>query len=292
MGIWPEGTRRSGREAPGSLPCTVITSPGIGHRERARTQSGANFALVRGVSTTYTRCLTSRPTEKPIDLSLARRQHEVYCETLGTLGLELIWVEPDDRYPDCCFVEDPVIVVGDTAIIARMGVSSRVGEETAIREALLPLKKIQEIMSPGTLEGGDVLTIDEKIYVGLTKRTNRSGHEQLDAMARELGLETIPVEVMRGLHLKSSCTYIGDGAIVLASGCVEEGIFVDYTTIQVPAKEAPAADCLRVRDRVLVLEGYPATRSRIETEGFDTVALEMSEFEKCEGALTCLSVVF
>jgi dimethylargininase len=253
---------------------------------------GAGYALVRGLPATYEKCHISLPTEKPINLSLARRQHEAYCGTLRDLGLELIWVDPDDRFPDCCFVEDPAVVAGDTAIVTRMGVSTRVGEEAAVREALQPFKRIREIMSPGTLEGGDVLRIDQKMYVGLTKRTNRSGLEQLDALVSELGFEVTPVEVLSGLHLKSACTYIGDGHVVLVPGRIEEGVFAEYNTIEVASEEAPAADCLRVRDRVLILEGYPATRRRVEAEGFDTVVLEMSEFEKCEGALTCLSIVF
>ena len=256
-----------------------------------RTQR-ADHALVRGLPATYEKCLTSRGPGEPIDLSLAKGQHRSYCETLRSLGLALIWVKPDDRFPDCCFVEDPAIVAGDTAIISRMGDPSRVGEEVALRDALRPLMTIREIVSPGTLEGGDVLQIDGKMYVGLTKRTNRSGLDQLETIVSELGLEIIPVKVSQGLHLKSSCTYIGDGYVVVTPGGLDGKIFSEYNTIQVPREEASAADCLRVRDRVLVLEGYPATRKQIEAEGFDTIALAMSEFEKCEGALTCLSIVF
>ncbi len=204
----------------------------------------------------------------------------------------MIRVEPDNRFPDCCFVEDPAIVAGDAAVITRMGVPSRVGEEIAIREALRPFKQIREILSPGTLEGGDVLQIDEELYVGLTKRTNRSGLEQIDAFGADFGFEVIPVEVTRGLHLKSSCTYIGDGSVVLVPGCVDEKVFSEYNTILVSPQEAQAADCLRIGGFVLVLEGYPAARKQIEAEGFETRTLEMSEFEKCEGALTCLSIVF
>ncbi len=252
----------------------------------------ARYALVRSVPATHEKCLTSHTLETPIDLSLARRQHGSYCKTLEALGLELIRLEPDDRFPDCCFVEDPAVVAGDTAIITRMGVPSRVGEEAALREALRPFTQIREIQSPGTLEGGDVIRIGEKLYVGLTKRTNRSGLEQIDAIVSEFGFEVIPVEVRRGLHLKSSCTYIGDDSLVLAPGGIDQGIFSEYNTIQIPPGEAQAADCLRIGGFVLVLEGYPTTKKLIEAEGFETQALEMSEFEKCEGALTCLSIVF
>ncbi len=252
----------------------------------------ANYALVRGLPSTYEKCLTSLTPREPIDLSLARRQHSSYCGTLETLGLELVWVEPADSFPDCCFIEDPAIVTGDTAIISRMGVPSRRGEEAAVRDALRPFKTIREIISPGTLEGGDVLQVEEQIYVGMTGRTNRSGLEQLKTLVSELSFEVIPVEVAQGLHLKSSCTYLGNGYVVLVKGRVQEGIFSEYNTIEVPPEEAPAADCLRVRDRVLVPEGYHATKRQIEAAGFETMALEMSEFEKCEGASTCLSIIF
>ncbi|MFQ5918463.1 MAG: dimethylarginine dimethylaminohydrolase family protein [Thermoplasmata archaeon] len=254
--------------------------------------SWGEHALVRGVPTTYERCVTGLEVERPVNLSLAQEQHGFYCETLQALGLELIRVEPDDRFPDCCFVEDPAVVVGDIAVLTRMGAPSRVGEESAIRDALRPHRKTREIHSPGTLEGGDVVRIDEKIYVGLSRRTNQAGLDQLDALVSELGFRVIPVRVHRGLHLKSSCTSIGEGSVVLLRGNVEEDAFSEHNVIDIPREEAPAADCLRVRDRVLVLEGYPISAKRIESEGFDTMPLPMSEFEKCEGALTCLSIIF
>jgi dimethylargininase len=253
---------------------------------------GPNHALVRGPPTTFDTCVTGHSSKETVDLTLARRQHRAYSETLESLRLRLIQIEPDDRFPDCCFVEDPAIVVGDMAIVSRMGAPSRVGEEVSIGNALRPFKRLKQIVSPGTLEGGDVLQIKEKIYVGLSSRTNRSGVEQLDALVSGRGFEVIPVEVIQGLHLKSSCTYIGEGTVVRVPGRLAKGTFSEYSTIEIPPEEAPAADCLRVRDRVLILEGYPASRKRIEAEGFETVPVAMSEFEKCEGALTCLSIVF
>lgn len=252
----------------------------------------AQYALVRGVPETYERCVTSHEPEKPVDISGARRQHGAYCETLRGLGLELVRVEPDDQFPDCCFVEDPAIVAGDTAIISRMGVPARRGEEVALERALRPFKEIRHLASPGTLEGGDVLQVGNKIYVGLSNRTNRTGLEQVDGLASELGFEVIPVEVRRGLHLKSSCTYIGDGYIVMVPGSFNEKVFAEHKVIEVARGEGHAANCLPIEGVVLVLDGYPNTRKRIEAEGFDTRAIELSEFEKCEGALTCLSIVF
>ncbi len=253
---------------------------------------GPRRALVRDVPSTYGSCLTPEGREEVIHVDLARRQHQAYCNALRELGLEVVHIPTDEGYPDSCFVEDPAIVVGNIAIISRMGAESRIGEEIAVRSALRDLKEIREIEEPGRLDGGDVMIIDRQVYVGISKRTNLSAANQVRSIASSLGYGVTPVGVKKGLHLKSSCSYIGEDVVVMVPGHIEGSVFTRYERIAVPRSEAYAANCLSLSGTVLVPEGYPTTRRLIEDRGFETISMGMSEFEKCGGGLTCLSVRF
>jgi dimethylargininase len=208
---------------------------------------------------------------------------------LEQLGLDLIRLEPDDRFPDCCFVEDTATVVGDSAIISRMAAGSRVGEEVEVRKVLARDRQIHEIEPPGMIDGGDVIIIDDKIYIGLGARTNRSAIEQVNQILSGKGYEVVPVDLENILHLKSACSYIGSGWIVLLPGHFDTSIFGAYEPVLVPEGEAYSANCLAINGKVLVSRGYGETKRLIEEAGFETVDLEMSEFRKGQGSLTCLS---
>ena len=247
------------------------------------------YAIVRGVPNTYDQCI--RSVTVPIDVELAKEQHRQYCETLQELGLELIYIEADDRYPDCCYVEDTAIVIGDVAVISRMGAPTRREEVIEVRKILDKCKKIHDIKPSGTIEGGDVLRIDDKLFIGLSKRTNISAVEQVRKIAAPLGVQTIAVETKDLMHLKSDCTYLGRGHLLMAPGRFDEAPFNGYRKIIVPEEEAYAANCLAVGGNVIVSDGYPRTKRLIEEAGFATISLDMSEFRKGEGALTCLSVM-
>lgn len=247
------------------------------------------YAIVRGVPDTYDQCI--RSVTVPIDVELAKEQHQKYCETLQKLGLQLIYIEADDSYPDCGFVEDTAIVVGDVAVISRMGAPSRRGEEVEVRKILDKCKEIHDIKPSGTIEGGDVLKIDDKLFIGLSKRTTISAVEQVREIAAPLGFQTIAVETKDLVHLKSDCTYLGRGHLLMTPGRFDEAPFNGFRKIIVPEEEAYAANCLAVGGKAIVSDGYPRTMRLIEEAGFETVSLDMSEFRKGEGALTCLSVV-
>jgi dimethylargininase len=249
-------------------------------------------AVVRGVPATFDHCIRYDPSES-IDVARARRQHARYCETLRGLGVELVEVAPDDRYPDCCFVEDPVLVVDDIAVLTGMGTASRRGEGEALREALRRQgKRVVEIRGPGTLEGGDVIRLDGRILVGLTGRTNREGAAELAAILGGERFEVVTVEVRDALHLKSVCAYLGDGCVVLAPGYFESSVFGRSQRIEVAARETYAANCIALNGSVIVAEGFPEAAERIGDAGFDTIELPLSEFRKCDGGLSCLSVRF
>lgn len=251
-----------------------------------------HFAVVRGVSGNYDQCIKPKGNNSGIDIQLTREQHRRYCQTLQQLGLTLLQVDADDRLPDCCFVEDTAIVAGETAIITRMQAPSRVLETAAVKKLFASYKTIIEVMSPGFIDGGDVLRINNKLYIGLSERTNQHAVAQVKALVADHGYEVIPVAIKGTLHLKTVCTYLGDGCVIMAPGHFDHTIFSGYRKIMVSGEEAYSANCLAVNGKVVVPGGYPRAREHIEKEGFATVEVDISEFRKGNGGLTCLSIIF
>lgn len=249
-------------------------------------------AVVRGVPRTFDSCIRPEGNADPIDVVKARVQHDAYCAVLERLGLGLIRVEADERYPDCCFVEDPVIVVGNRVIFGDMAAPARRGEHEAVLRAIERCKEACLLSPPATMDGGDVMRAGERMFVGISRRTNREAARQLGELLAVDGIETTVVEVKDILHLKSACTALDGDTIVFAPGFVDRGAFANYRVLEVPEEEHYAANCVSVNGTVIVSDGYPETRSKIEAAGFETVALEMSEFRKGGGSLTCLSILF
>jgi len=224
---------------------------------------------------------------------LAKEQHKKYCTILKKLGLKLIRIKADDRFPDCCFVEDTAIIIDDKAIISQIGTKTRRGEELEVKKVLENYKKVYEIKPPAKIEGGDVLKIDKKIYVGLSSRTNQFAIQQLSTILYGDGYEIIPVKINNNIfHLKSACTYIGNGYIILALGYFDDKIFSEYNRIIINKKDKYSANCLAINGKVIIPKGYPKTKMLIEKEGFETIEIDMSEFKKGDGSLTCLSILF
>jgi len=205
--------------------------------------------------------------------------------------LKLIWVKGDDSLPDSCFIEDTAIIIGDKAIICNMKVKSRTREVVEVAKVLEKLKETYHIKPPATIDGGDVLKIKNHIFVGLSRRTNLQAVQQLRKILNGCNVEIVPVKVQNVLHLKSACTYLGDGYVILSKGHFDVDILRDYEKIVVPREEEYAADCLAVNGTILMARGYPKTKKMIEKAGFSVKELEMSEFRKGEGALTCLSIL-
>jgi dimethylargininase len=255
------------------------------------TPSGT-YALVRGVPSTFDRAITPHEPAEPIDVERAREQHERYCQALEDLGLSLIRIAADDRFPDCPFVEDAALVLGDRAIITAPGADTRRGETAALEEILEGRKALYHIEPPATLDGGDVLRIDDCLYVGLSARTSTLAAEQLGRFLADTGFEIIPVAVSGILHLKSACTYLGGDVIVHLPGHLDDDVFASYRKITVPVHEAHAANCLSINGVVLVPARAPETRRRIEETGFDTLELDISESHKAGGGLTCSSIIY
>ena len=250
----------------------------------------AEYAVVRPVPDSYDRCV--RTGIERIGVALARRQHAEYCKALQRLGLELIWIEGDHTLPDSCFVEDTAVIFGEKAVICNMSTRSRAREVVEVAKVMEKLKQTCYIKPPATIDGGDVLKIEGRVFVGLSARTNLHAIRQLREILENSNLEIVPVKVHNVLHLKSACTYLGNNYVILSKGCFDTRILRDYKKIVVPRGEEYAADCLSINGTVLMAKGYPKTKKLIEEEGSFVEELEISEFRKGEGALTCLSIIW
>jgi len=249
----------------------------------------ARYAIVRPVPNSYDRCV--RTNVEKIDVALAKRQHAEYCRALQKFGLGLIWIKVDDTLPDSCFVEDTAVIIGEKAVICNMKIKSRVKEVVELANVLEKLKETYYIKPPATIDGGDVLTIENKVFVGLSTRTNLHAVRQLRKILEGNDLEIIPVKIRNVLHLKSACTYLGSNWVILSKECFDTRKLQEYEKIVVPKGEGYAADCLAINGTVLMAKGCPETKKIIESEGFSVEEIEMSEFRKGGGALTCLSII-
>lgn len=250
----------------------------------------ADYAIVRPVPTSYDRCV--RTTAERIDVALAKKQHAEYCATLKKLGLELIWIKGDNTLPDSCFVEDTAVVFREKAVICNLRVKSRAKEIVDVAKVLKELKETHYIKPPATIDGGDVLAIEDRVLVGLTARTSQHAIQQLRDILEKSHAEIVPVKVHNILHLKSACTYLGNNQVILSKGHFDTDVLLDLEKIVVPRGEEYAADCLAIKGTILMAKGYPKTKRLIEKEGFLVQELEMSEFRKGDGALTCLSIIW
>ena len=238
-------------------------------------------ALVRPVPASYAACL--RHNREPIDVSIARRQHAGYLSALRAAGFEVVTLAALDDAPDSVFVEDPVVVLDRHAVLARVGAESRRVEVASIAPALEDFELVR-MTAPATLDGGDVLRMGDRLFVGISDRTNRAGFEVLATIARAEGIEAIAIELGGGLHLKSFCSGLGD-AVVGCFDCIDRAAFGDIETIDAP--EPAGANLLDLGARVLVSAAAPKTAALV---GERALIVNVDEFHKGDGALTCLSI--
>lgn len=223
-------------------------------------------------------------------------QHALYCQALIECGLAVHTLDADPRFPDSTFVEDTAVLTARGAVLTRPGARSREGEVDAIRPAILRFfPSSLTIAAPGTVDGGDICEAEDHFFIGLSHRTNEEGARQLAVHLAGFGYtsSTIDVRSMTSiLHLKSGISYIGDNTLVVMEEMAGNEKFRSYDLIRVGARESYAANCVRVNDRVLVAAGYPRLTTELTARGFDPLALDMSEFQKMDGGLSCLSLRF
>lgn len=250
------------------------------------------LAITRGVSRSIVQCELTHLERLPIDLERARRQHQAYQAALRALGVELITLPEQPDLPDAVFVEDAAVVLDECAVLTRPGAESRRPEVQTIARALAPYRSLLSIQAPGTLDGGDVLTVGRQIWIGLTSRSNRSAIHQLQAFLRPHGYSVRGVKVTGCLHLKSAVTQAADDTLLINPRWVSKDDFPGYKFIDIDPSEPYAANILLAGESLLYQPAYPRTLARLETAGLRPQLVDASELGKAEGALTCCSLVF
>ena len=277
-------------------------------------------AIVRAPSANYADGLTTVDLGVP-NYDLVLEQHELHCAALEKCGLILTRLEKDERYPDATFVEDTAVLIprqeparqqglgsaeelepnrgrdsAGCAILARPGAASRIGEVESIGQVLSQFySELHSIHEPGTVDGGDICEAENHFFIGISERTNEAGAQQLATWLASCGRTSSFVDI-RGvnkiLHLKSGIAYLGDNRLVVRDALAEVEEFQQYELVRLNAGEEYAANCVRVNSRVLVAAGYPRFEKSLQELGYETLALEMSEFQKMDGGLSCLSLRF
>ena len=249
------------------------------------------IAITREVSASLARCELSFVERVPIDLGLARVQHRAYCDALAALGCEVVALPADEAHPDAVFVEDVAVVIDEVAVMTRPGAPSRRGEGDAVAMALAPYRTLRAIEAPGTLDGGDVLRIGRRVFVGESARSNADGIAQLRAILAPHGCSVEGVPTRGCLHLKSAVTALDDDTVLLQPAWVDRAPFAGYRIVEVDPAEEHAANALRVGARVISPACFPRTHARMRAAGFEVVPVDVSELQKAEGAVTCCSLV-
>jgi dimethylargininase len=249
-------------------------------------------ALTRDVSPNLGGCELTHLPRETINPVVARVQHREYESCLVRLGCEVRRIPPAPDLPDAVFVEDTAVVLDELAVITRPGADSRKPETGSVAESLRPFRALRSIEAPGTLDGGDVLTVGRHLFVGRSNRTDAAGIEQLRSILTPHGYRVTSVELTGCLHLKSAVTNVGKDVLLLNSAWVDPGSFPDQTLIDVDASEPFAANALLVNDTVLYPAAYPKTRIRLEAHGVRIATVDVSELAKAEGGVTCCSLIF
>jgi len=252
-------------------------------------ETTTRHAIVRPPADSYVHAISS--TGATIDLAVARAQHAEYCQALAAAGASVEALLPDERFPDGCFMQDPAVVIADHAIITRMGAASRRGEEDGAAQALAGRLPLHHITAPATLEGGDILVLPDRVYVGLSGRTNDEGVRQLAGVLRPLGLSVTGVTIGAYLHLLTAVTYIGEGCVLVVEDFADHPAIAHLEQIRVPLAEAYAANALALGRNVILPAGHAVTARAVRARGFEPIEAPLSEFAKADGGVTCLSLI-
>ncbi|MDJ0987022.1 MAG: arginine deiminase family protein [Desulfobacterales bacterium] len=248
-------------------------------------------AITRVPAQTFDRGLTTSKLGPP-DYASVLKQHHAYTDALASIGLNVIELEPLPHYPDAHFVEDTAVVTPEMAIITNPGAASRQGEEKTIAAELEAYRQIESIQAPGTLDGGDVLMIDNHFLIGLSERTNQQGADQFGRILDKHNKTHTTVAVGAGLHFKSSVNFVGKNTLIVTPDFAEHQALKAYDKIVANPDECYAANTLWVNDHLLVPKGFPNTKAKLEALGLPIIELDVSEIQKMDGGLTCLSIRF
>jgi len=227
------------------------------------------------------------------DYKKALIQHENYIEALKECRLEVKVLEPDEQFPDSTFIEDVALLTNHCAIITNPGAPSRKGETTSIKDLLKGFYgNIEEVLPPGTVEGGDIMMVGSHFYIGISERTNENGADQVIRFLEEYGFTGSKIRLEKTLHLKTGVAYLEDNTIVACGEFLVKEEFLNFNILEIPEEESYAANCIWVNDKVILPKGYPITRETIKNAGYPFIEVDVSEFQKLDGGLSCLSLRF
>lgn len=252
-------------------------------------------AIVRKPCRAMIHGITSAPElGKPI-YELALKQHDTYIQVLEQCGMKVAVLDAAEAFPDSCFIEDVAVLSEKCAVITNPGAPSRNGEKQLVLDEIKKYydeSVIHFIQAPGTLDGGDVMMVDSCFYVGESSRTNAEGIRQFGKILATYGYSCIPVHMEKMLHLKTGVNYLENGNLLVSGEFVQNPLFDKFQKVLVPQEEAYAANCVWINDTVVVPKGYPNVLAAIEKLGYHTIVVDVSEFQKLDGGLSCLSLRF
>ena len=249
------------------------------------------YAILRTPGPNFGNGLTTSDLGAP-DFERMTAQHDAYVRTLDALGIEVTVLEPELDFPDAHFVEDTAVVTPDIAVITNPGAEARQGEEKTIEPVLADFRPIDRIEPPGTLDGGDVLMAGGHFFIGISERTNPEGAEQLGRILKRFGNTWTAVDVGKGLHLKSGVNHVGGDTLLLTEAFSRMDAFRGYGKIVLNPEETYAGNSLWINDQLIVPKGFPDTLAKLEKLGLPIHVLDVSEVQKMDGGLTCLSIRF
>jgi len=262
------------------------------HQPCHRYYSPVAIALTREVSPALAVCELTHLERCSIDVELARRQHAAYEQALAAAGYTVERLPATAEMPDSVFIEDAAVVVDELAIVMRPGAESRRIETPAVADALARFRTVRAIEAPGTIDGGDVLTVGRRMFIGRSTRTNAAAIEQMRRLLAPHGYVVCEVEVRGCLHLKSAVTALADDLLLINPAWIDRRVFADVEFVDVDPDEAMAANALRLHDRVIYPTAFPRTGERLVARGLRLALVDASEVAKAEGAVTCCSLIF
>ena len=249
-------------------------------------------AIVRKPGKSMLKGLTAAELGLP-DYEKALVQHAEYVKVLKECGLEVIVLEADEKYPDSTFVEDTALLTRECAIITNPGALSRRGEIVEIKNVLKAYySNIEEVQEPGTVEAGDIMMVGLHFYIGLSERTNEKGAEQVIEYLEKYGMSGSTVNLEDVLHLKTGLSYLERNNLMACGEFISKEEFQGFNILEIDKDESYAANCIWVNDTVIIPKGFPKAKETIKSEGYAVKEVDVSEFRKLDGGLSCLSLRF
>jgi dimethylargininase len=256
------------------------------------TASHSMIAITHVPSPKMEQCERTYVARTPIDYRRAARQHVQYCRMLRACGADVVTLDVNRDLPDCAFVEDTAIVLDEVAVLASMGAESRRAEPSGIELELGKYRDLHRVQPPAMIEGGDVLRVGRKLLVGLSSRTNRAGVDALGRVVCRYGYKIVPVPVRDCLHLKTACTALPDQSLLINPAWFDVRAVHGFELVPVPKGEPWAANVALVGNRVCVAADHVETGGMIRERGYEVHTIDLAEFAKAEGGVTCLSILF